>query len=338
MRFCVSLFVLILFQITIFGQNENIAFHSLALPFSARSAVLNQPIAIYDKDVEIGIINPSVLNPQNHGNLSLNFVDYFADIHFLSVAYAFPFRNFGTMAVCVKSIGYGEFIETDYTSQSYGKFGANEQIASVNLSKSLSNRWQMGSSVKTIISNLENYQSVALVGDLSILYTNFQKNLFVSLLARNYGRQLTTYANTKEGVPFHLDLGLSKQLEHLPFLFTLNYRQIQKWNLNPDLNITDEEQSELSTFSKSFFSHLDLGGELTLFKHIKLRAGFNPKRRQELKLNSYTGMVGFSWGIGVQFTHFSIDYGRSTYHLHGSPNYFSFSTDFSKFYFKNEKN
>ena len=35
---------------------------------------------------------------------------------------------------------------------------------------------------------------------------------------------------------------------------------------------------------------------------------------------------------GIKLSHFKINYGRSTYHLHGSPNYFSFSTDFSKFY------
>ena len=57
--------------------------------------------------------------------------------------------------------------------------------------------------------------------------------------------------------------------------------------------------------------------------------GYNPKRRQELKVDSYLGMVGFSWGLGIKISHFKINYGRSTYHLHGSPNYFSFSTDFS---------
>ena len=203
------------------------AFQSLDLPISARSAVLNQPIAIFDNDVEIGLANAAVLNPQNHGHLSLNFVDYFADIHFLSAAYAFQFRKLGTMAVSVKSIGYGEFIETDYTAQSYGTFGANEQLVSVGLSKSLSDKWQVGSTIKTLISNLENYQSVALAGDLSIAYTNFDKNLYVSLLAKNYGRQLTTYTNATEGLPFHLDVGLSKQLEHVPFLFTLSYKQLQ---------------------------------------------------------------------------------------------------------------
>lgn len=338
MRFYLSLLILLFSQWFAFAQNDNVAYQSLDLPLSARSAVLNQPIAIFDKDVEMGISNPVTLNQLSQGHLSLNFVDYYADINFLSASYAFQFRNIGTMAVSVKSIGYGEFTETDYTSQSYGMFAANEQMVFVGLSKSLSDSWKIGTSIKTLISNLETYQSVALAGDLSIAYTNFEKKLFLSLLAKNYGRQITTYANTTERLPFKLNLGLSKQLEHLPFLFSLNYNQIHKWQLAPSLEKPSELRSKLANFSTTFFSHIDMGGELTLFKHIKLRAGFNPKRRQELKVNTYSGMVGFSWGIGIQFSHFTIDYGRSTYHLHGSPNYFSFSTDFSKFYFKNEKN
>ena len=336
------LFLLIFNSLLVFGQHQNTAFQSLDLPISARLAVLNQPLSILDDDVEMGVYNPALLNPQMEGRLALNFVDYFADINFLSASYAFSFKTVGTMALSVKSIGYGEFLETDYTSQSYGMFGANEQLVSVGLSKSLSETWQVGTSLKTLLSNLENYQSIAVVGDLAMAYTNRPKKLVVSLLAKNYGRQISSYTTTKEKLPFQLDIGFSKQLEHLPFLFSLGYKNIQKWNLTEPITYDSDDNSpqpsSLADFSKTFFSHIDVGGELTLFKYVQLRMGYNAKRRQDLKLNTYTGMVGFSWGIGIRFTHFTLNYGRSTYHLHGSPNYFSFSTDFSKFYSTNENN
>ena len=334
----VGLFLLYVISFTfVKAQNSSSSYAALDLPLSARHAVLNEPVSLYSEDLESGVFNPAILNEKMEKQLSLNFVDYFSDINFVSAAYALPLRDFGTIGISVKSIGYGEFTETDFTSQSLGTFRANEQIISVGLGKELSERWSVGASVKTLFSNLQDYQSVALASDLAIAYKKEDKNFSMSLLARNYGKQINTYAITKEILPFQLDFGLSKRLEHLPFLITMNYKNVQKWDLtsiyesaNNDLSLNTS--SEEINFTNKLFRHIDVGGELSIGKHIQLRMGYNPKRRQELKVDSYLGMVGFSWGLGIKISHFKINYGRSTYHLHGSPNYFSFSTDFSKFY------
>ena len=334
----VGLFLLYVISFTfVKAQNSSSSYAALDLPLSARHAVLNEPVSLYSEDLESGVFNPAILNEKMEKQLSLNFVDYFSDINFISAAYALPLRDFGTIGISVKSIGYGEFTETDFTSQLLGTFGANEQIISMGLGKELSERWSVGASVKTLFSNLQDYQSVALASDLAIAYKKEDKNFSMSLLARNYGKQINTFAITEEILPFQLDFGLSKRLEHLPFLITMNYKNIQKWDLtsiyesaNNDLN--QNASSEEINFTNKLFRHIDVGGELSIGKHIQLRMGYNPKRRQELKVDSYLGMVGFSWGLGIKISNFKINYGRSTYHLHGSPNYFSFSTDFSKFY------
>ena len=334
----IGLFFLYVISFTfVKAQNSSSSYVALDLPLSARHAVLNEPVSLYSEDLESGVFNPAMLNEKMEMQLSLNFVDYFSDINFVSAAYALPFSDFGTIGISMKSIGYGEFTETDFTSQSLGTFRANEQIISVGLGKELNERWSVGASVKTLFSNLHYYHSVALASDLAIAYKKEDKNFSMSLLARNYGKQINSYASTKEMLPFQLDFGLSKRLEHLPFIITMNYKNIQKWDLtsiyestNNDLNQT--ANSEEINFTNKLFRHIDVGGELSIGKHIQLRMGYNPKRRQELKVDSYLGMVGFSWGMGIKISHFIINYGRSTYHLHGSPNYFSFSTDFSKFY------
>lgn len=319
------------------AQNSSSAFQALDLPLSARHAVLNEPVSLYSNDIESGIFNPAMLNASMQKQFSLNFVDYFSDINFVSAAYALPLSDFGTLGISVKSIGYGEFEETTYTSEVLGTFGANEQIISIGIGKELSDRWIVGASVKTLFSNLQNYQSIAIGSDLAIAYKKEDKKFSMSFLARNFGKQISTYASTKEQLPFQLDFGVSKRLEHLPFLLSLNYKNIQKWDLTSiyevnSSNLFGSEDLEEISFSNKLFRHIDLGGELSIGKHIQFRMGYSPKRRQELKVDSYLGMIGFSWGLGVKISHFTINYGRSTYHLHGSPNYFSFSTDFSKFY------
>ena len=334
----ISLFLFFAINLSfVIAQNSSSAFHALDLPLSARHAVLNEPVSLYSNDIESGIFNPAMLNASMEKQFSLNFVDYFSDINFVSAAYAFTLKDFGTLGVSVKSIGYGEFEETNYTSEVLGTFGANDQIISFGLGKELSQRWVVGASIKTLFSNLQNYQSIAIGSDLALAYKKEDKNFTMSFLARNYGKQISTYASTKEQLPFQLDFGVSKRLEHLPFLFSLNYKNIQKWDLTSEdevnsTSLNGTEVLEEFGFANKLFRHIDVGGELHIGKNIQLRIGYNPKRRQELKVDSYLGMVGFSWGLGVKISHFTINYGRSTYHLHGSPNYFSFSTDFSKFY------
>ena len=336
MRF-IGLFLLYVISSSFSKAQNSSSFVALDLSLSARHAILNEPVSLYSNDIESGIFNPAMLNKKMEKQLSLNFVDYFSDINFVSAAYALPLSDFGTIGFSVKSIGYGEFQETDFTAQSLGTFGANEQIISVGLGKEISELWLVGASVKTLFSNLHDYQSIALASDLAIAYKKEDKNLSMSLLARNYGRQISTYAIVEEVLPFQLDFGLSKRLEHLPFLITMNYKNIQKWDLTSIYESTNTElnqnaSSDEINFTNKLFRHIDFGGELSIGKHVQLRMGYNPRRRQELKVESFLGMVGFSWGLGIKISHFNINFGRSTYHLHGSPNYFSFSTDFSKFY------
>ena len=334
----VCLFFLCVISFTfVKAQNSSSSYSALDLSLSARHAILNEPVSLYSYDLELGVFNPAMLNEKMEKQLSLNFVDYFSDINFMSFAYALPFRDFGTIAMSVKSIGYGEFTETDFTSQTLGFFRANEQIISVGLGKELSERWSVGASVKILFSNLHDYKSTALASDLAIAYRKEEKNFSMSFLARNYGKQISTYASTEEKLPFKLDFGLSKRLEHLPFLITLNYKNIQQWDLTSSYESSNNELNQNTSFEEinftnKLFRHIDVGGELSIGKHIQLRMGYSPKLRQELKVDSFIGMVGFSWGLGIKTSHFKINYGRSTYHLHGSPNYFSFSTDFSNFY------
>ena len=41
---------------------------------------------------------------------------------------------------------------------------------------------------------------------------------------------------------------------------------------------------------------------------FKIRGGYNVQRRYELKNDSYMGVTGFSWGVGVKLYNLEIDY------------------------------
>jgi hypothetical protein len=77
-----------------------------------------------------------------------------------------------------------------------------------------------------------------------------------------------------------------------------------------------------------------LGGEFQIHKNFALRAGYNYKRRQELKVDSRKLMVGFSWGFAFRVKRFHFTYARSTYPLASSPNYFSITTSLTDMFRK----
>ena len=235
------------------AQNSSSSYTALDLPLSARHAILNEPVSLYSNDIESGIFNPAMLNVKMENQLSLNFVDYFSDINFVSVAYAFAFNDFGTIGISVKSIGYGEFEETDFTSQSLGYFVANEKIFTFGLGKELAERWSVGANVKTLFSNFYDYQSIAIASDLAVAYKKEDKNFSMALIARNYGKQISTYTSTSETLPFQLDFGLSKRLEHLPFLITINYKNIQKWDLTSIYESSNNYLNQNTGYEKLIF-------------------------------------------------------------------------------------
>mgnify|MGYP002033901763 CR=1 FL=1 len=316
----------------------NTTYQVLQFPVSSRMAVLNNPIAIWGSDLNLGINNPALLNPKMNDELALNFVDYFSDINMFSVAYAFPFKQAGTVGLSIQSLSLGKFTLTNDQAEELGFFEANEQLLTAGFGKQLHEKFSMGAALKIVFSDLESYQSTGLVTDIGATYFNTKNQFAASILAQNIGRQISSYNGVNEPLPFEVKLGLSKKLEHLPFCFSICYNHLEMWDLNYNYQpeviidpITGEDVLNQLSFTHKLFRHFTTSGELSI-GDLQLRIGYDAQRRHELTVNSFLGMIGFSWGVGIKLSNFYINYGRATYHLAGAPNYFSLSTNFSKFY------
>jgi hypothetical protein len=324
----------------------NNTFEFLNLPASARIAALGDNYAASkDGDITLSLTNPSLINPDINNNLSLSFIDYFSDINYGFAMYGNTFNKVGSFVGTVQFIDYGTFTYADETGQPSGTFGASEYALNIGWGRELDSSFSIGANFKTIFSSLESYQSWGLGVDVAGSYHHAKSQLTLSLIARNIGMQLSTYYGSERApLPFELGFGLSKRLKHLPFRYFINYNNIQKWDLTyVDPNDPDQydpftgepkSQSGIADFADKFMRHIVVGGELVIAKVIALRLGYNYQRRQELKLNDKAGMVGFSWGVGLDIKRFNISYGRSTYHLAGSPNYFTLTTDLNELFGK----
>lgn len=347
-RFYTLLFILSFLFLTPDSMQAQIGGNStykfLNLPNSPRVAALGGNfVAISDNDLAVGLNNPSMISKEMHNGLSLNFVDYFADINYGFASYSRTYEKYGSFAATMQYLNYGRFTYTDETGvldENAGEFTGNEMAFVLGWGRRLDSLFSIGANLKAISSNLESYNSFGMAVDVAGSY-HARSGFTASLVARNIGRQLSTYTpGNHEPLPFEIQFGISKKLKHLPFRYSILLTNLQKWDLtytDPAEETTDPFTGEVKTKSKAgefadkAFRHVVIGGEFVPSRNFSFRLGYNYQRRQEMKVESKKGTVGFSWGFGFRVSKFNFSYARSAYHLSGSPNMLSIAFNLSDF-------
>ncbi len=327
----------LVFSIQSFAQTGGkTTYKFLNLTNSARVAALGGNfLTIHDNDMSLALANPSLITPQMHNNLSLNFVDYFAGTTYGFASYGLNVPKAGSFAASMQYYSYGKSDNTNEYGDVLGQFTAGEYAFNLGWGRTLDTVFSIGANFKAIYSSLETYNSFGLAVDVAGSYIP-SETFCASLLFRNIGRQITTY--TPEGtepLPFEIQAGISKKLAHVPFRYSILLQHLEKWDLtyaDPNAAVdpfTGEvpTQSGLDAFAGKAMRHIVIGGEFIPAKFLSIRFGYNYLRRQEMKVVSRPGTVGFSWGIGLKVSKFNFSYSRAAYHLAGSPNFITIGTN-----------
>lgn len=323
------------------GGNYTYAF--LNMPNNARQVAMGGALfARYDHDLQLTMYNPSLLSAETNNQMVLNFTDHFTDIKQGYAAYSKNFKNIGTFQAGIQYLDYGKFTETDAIGNLLGEFKATDLAFTIGWGRRLDSTLSMGANVKIINSQYQDYQSIGIGTDVAATYLNTKKRLAVSLIARNMGAQLKTYRDSKEKLPFEMQLALSQKLKNAPFTYNIVWQNLEKWDLtytdpNDPTNerdaITNELKQKTKTekFADKTLRHLIFGVEFQPFKAFALRLSYNYKHRKEVSVPSHPGLSGLAWGFGIRISKFQISYARDIYHPAGAPNYFTISTNLSEF-------
>lgn len=312
----------------------------LNLPNAARVAALGgNNISIKDNDLNLAYHNPAVLNSKMHNSVVFNYISYFDDISFGYASYCRDFGKYGTFALGMYHVDYGDFTRADAAGYKHGNFTAADYVLNIIWAYQIDSSFSVGANLKPIYSHLETYKSWGVAADFGVHYQNSDKRFSASLVAKNLGTQIKPYTdNNYEPLPFEIQLGISQRLEHAPFRFSLTLQNLENWNLFYEIeekkSFLDEEKKSKATWEKvsdEFLRHILVGVELLLTENFHVRVGYNHKRRKEMELSKTGGFTGFSWGFGFKISKFQISYGRATYHAAGASNHFSISTNLSSF-------
>ncbi|MBB77924.1 MAG: hypothetical protein CL844_02850 [Crocinitomicaceae bacterium] len=335
-------FLMILLPFSVFSQTggEN-SFALLNLTYNARSAGLGGNfISVFDKDINMGISNPSLCNTKMNKQISFNSGILSGNINYGALGYGYNIKNIGTLVSYIKYVNYGKLIRTDINGVSDGTFSPFEMIIGTSFGKELNPRISIGGSVNFLYSQLEIYNSFGASIDFSGTYHNNDKNMLITILAKNIGYQFDPFVSgNRFPLPLEIQAAVSYKVKYAPFRFTLLGHNLNKWDISyndPNIQPTiDQLTGDTIPIPKiSFFEklgrHFSYQLEVFVSKNIDLRIGFDYHRRKELALESRPGLSGFSFGLGLNFDKFSLDYGFMIYSRSGFNNLITLSTQLDK--------
>ncbi|MFI5144290.1 MAG: type IX secretion system protein PorQ [Ignavibacteria bacterium] len=282
------------------SQGDNPTYDFLNIIPSARASALAGAFETYTNDPNIIFYNPAGLSTITNKQLSAGFGKYLLDINFGDAAFAYKYKDIGWLGVAVKYINYGKFDYTDENGNALGTFHANDVMFDVGYSNLIYGRVNYGINLKFIYSQIADYKSTAIAGDLGLMYVVPSEELSIGFTINNYGKQISSYINSKERLPLDIRLGVSKKLEHLPLRLSVSLSNLGQGNMH-----------FLDVGRLKYFA---IGGEFELSDYVSARIGYNNQQRQDMQVGTSFGLSGFSGGIGIKFLEkYKFDYSLNSF-------------------------
>ena len=146
-------FISVVSNAQIGGSNT---YEFLNIPISARVAALGgSVIAVNDNDPTLSFTNPSLLNKEMNGMLTLSYLNYFSDINHGFFSYVKDYKRAGTFSLGMKYLNGGTVLETDEGGNEFGNFSmASEYAFVLGWAKQIDTSFSVGANLKPIYSKL----------------------------------------------------------------------------------------------------------------------------------------------------------------------------------------
>jgi len=276
---------------------QSAGFEILNTDVSARSAGMAGAFAGVSGDVNALFYNPAGLRAVQNRRASISYLDHVLDIKSGSFVVSLPGRGKNMYAAALNYINYGDFEGRDELGNARAAFSAQDIAAVGGFARAYSSRVHFGAAVKAFYSKIDNYSSSGFAADAGVMYFVPSQKLTLGASIANIGFVAQAYDRVKDDLPAAVKLGASKQLAHLPLLWSVEFRQ--------------------------FFAggnQVVFGGEFSFSASLRGRAGYNSYGRDQ-KIGSEGGSLsGFSFGFGFDWKRYTIDYAYSSMGVIGNLN------------------
>lgn len=289
--------IIILSAITASQLFAQSTYDFLRMDMSARAAALGGTYVSNATDPDVIFYNPAGIKTIENAPISFSFVKHLLDINSASLASSFYIGGLGKFGAAIQYINYGDFDKADEFGNKTGNFSAGDILMLLGYTNSLAENFNYGINVKYIYSNIDEFSSTGMAGDIGLQYLIPESGWNFGFSVLNLGDQLTYYSYTEETIPTSVQFGFSKKLAHTPLQLFFSFNR---------LNVENR------------FDYFNAGVEFTLSKVIQLRFGFDNNKRKEQKIASSSGLAGISFGLGINLSSYNFNYAYSSMGLIGA--------------------
>lgn len=296
----------------------NAVYNFLKLPSSPLLTAVGGVNTSY-KTNEAGLSanNPSLLNADLHSQLNLSFNNFLGGIKAYSLTGAYHHNKLNTsFGGHIYFVDYGSLTQTDAPGNVNGNFRPVDMVVQVSAARQYLEKWNYGGALKFISSNYGLYRSNAIAIDVGVHYSDTVNGISASMLAKNMGVQLKTYAGEREDLPFDLQIGISKKLSKAPLGFSLTAQRLNQFNISYNDTVFNNENDLPSNnnFFNKLLNHFVAASHIYLGNNLEATVGYNHLRRSELNTGSSgNGLNGFSMGLRIKFNKLQVLYARTNY-------------------------
>lgn len=309
------LIMIFLLAATAKGQEKSSTFNFLKLPTSAHAAALGgMNVSLVDDDASLAFTNPALLASVSDKTINLNYMSYLKGSTVASGAFVKTVGERHTLGFNANYINYGTMDETDATGQVLGDLTAKDFSLAAQYSYALSNYWVGGATMRFIYSKYAEYSACAVAVDAGLNYFDEDRDFSFGIAMRNVGAQLSKFDEKNEHLPFDLDIGFTKGMDHAPIRFSVTMTDLTRWSKDYYYN----EDGKKPSAGRIFFNHFVAGVDIVPSENVYFAIGYNARRAYELKAAGSSHWAGFSVGGGLKLKKFKLSLSYAKYHVAAS--------------------
>ena len=307
-------------------------FSSLDAFYNARSLALGGSFfSVESNDNSVGVSNSSLINSLDVNKLSISQIVQPIGVQYGMISYGSLLnkeRNLYQLS-SLRYVNYGRMKETDVTGTVIGTFNPVDIMLSHGIAYKLSPKLSFGCQATLVGGFYLNQAQLGFGVDFSATWL-INENTSIAGIVKNMGAQKIMQSSYQLGVlPFEIQAAISHKLKYAPFRFSIFLHHLNKFDIsyfNPnekgetDLMTGERILPEKVSFFEKISQHIVPQAEILLGKSVEIRCGYNFYSRQNNGIITNPSFSGLSFGFGLSFQRFSIDYGFKRMAASGSYN------------------